>query len=66
MAKQPDKNSPKTEVSSDQLLTAKDFCDSKADLKYKSRVLYCLDKKFPKQVKNFSDWEAVLIKEEII
>jgi len=47
-------------------IAAKDFCNTKVGLKYKSRVLHVLQHKYPNQNKTVVDWEAILIKDEII
>lgn len=47
-------------------LSAKDFCDSKKGLKYKERVFYVLNRKYPNQIKSIPDWENILVSDEII
>lgn len=47
-------------------LSARDFCDSKAGLKYKNRVLYILERKYPKATKLVSEWEEILVKDEVV
>ncbi len=47
-------------------ISARDFCDSKKGLKHKDRICYVLNHKYPNSKKTISEWDEILISEEII